>query len=249
RRAALGLQAARATERETTAARATNAERDGAEPTRAEPSERADTPTRDAAPVHEPTMAELYAMATEARDPVKAIGLFDRVARSSDVRAELSAHQAARLVMRIGRCSEATERFAAMLTRWPASAYAEEARLDVLECQLRLGALDAAHRALEDFLAHHPASARSPEVLFLRAELYRSKGALDHAVADYRAALGSRRDADARYFLGWCALEAGRLDAAESALTDYLARYPDGRHAANARGGLAEVTRRRAEKK
>jgi TolA-binding protein len=193
-------------------------------------------------------MEALYAAATEARDPLEAIGLFDRVAASSDVRAELAAHQAARLTMRIGKCSEATERFSRSLTRWPASAYAEEARLDRLECQLRLGALDSAHAALEDFLRHHPGSARSPEVHFLRGELNRTKGALAVAMPDYQAALGSKRDADARYFLGWCALELGRFDAAESSLRDYLARYPEGRHAAHAREGLAQLAERREEK-
>jgi TolA-binding protein len=140
-----------------------------------------------------------------------------------------------------GRASEAIARFRELIERHPDGAYVQESMLDVLECRIKLGQLDAAGGDLSAFLLRYPNSERSPELRFLSAELHRRRGELAAAVPDYESALGSRRDADALFFLAWSKAQLGRNAEARELLTRYLDRYPSKIHASEARDLLERL--------
>lgn len=185
-----------------------------------------------------PTEAELYKQASETRDPQLALRLFDRIEHNKGAYSELAGHQAARLEMRLGRYRDAAARLERLLAQKPKGSFSQEARLSLIECALRTGERKKAAKELETFLALHPESERQPELRFLRAELSRSAGRCNTAVGDYRAAVGSRHDDDARYFLAYCLIESGAKDEGLEALRDYLQKKPSGKHAAEARAGI-----------
>lgn len=152
---------------------------------------------------------------------------------------ELATHQAARLLMRLGRYQEALERWTAALERFPGGALDQEARLNLIECAIRKNQLDRARQEVDRFLARHAGSERLPELRFLRAEIARNQGRCADALVDYQAAArGSRSPSDALYFEAWCRLEIGDREGARAALGRYLDKFPHGRHAADARRAL-----------
>src|SRR5687767_6805836 len=175
--------------------------------------------------------AALYREARAERDPSRAIPMFDRLAKSGTSWAEVSAFQAARLEMRRGRCGEAIDRFMSLM----GGTFDSEARLDVIECQLKLSDLVSAQRSLDNFLSIHPESERQADLRFLRAELMRKRGRCSQAIADYESAEGSRHGDDALYFSAWCKLDAGRTEDGLSTLRRYLEKFPEGRHAGEAK--------------
>lgn len=176
----------------------------------------------------------LYRRARKEANPWHAIRLFDRVAAEDNPFAEVSAHQAARLSMRLDRCDEAIARFERSLARSPSGTFAKEARLDILECRVRSGDSEAADAALEDYLARYPGSDKVPELRFLRAEIARKGGRCEEAIPDYRAAQTTGHADDATYFEAWCLLEGGDRAGGLAVLDRYLENFPNGRHAAEA---------------
>jgi TolA-binding protein len=185
--------------------------------------------------------ARLYSEAGKERDPARAVALFDEVARRGGPSANTAAYQAARLVMESGRLAEARARWTILIDRNPGAALDQEARLSLLECELRTDALAAARTELERFLAAYPKSERQPELRFLRAEILRRSGRCADALPDYRAAASSRRADDALYFEAWCTIELGDRDAARRALESYLSRFPRGTHRGDAERGLEKL--------
>jgi hypothetical protein len=137
--------------------------------------------------------------------------------------------------------SDGLARLRAFVAAYPSTRFAVEARLSIIECQVRLGRLADAEPDVDDFLVRFPDSERTGEVRFVRAELLRRVHArCDAALADYPAATATPRVADeARFFLGLCADTTGDRALRDRALTDYLSRAPTGRHAAAARALLA----------
>jgi TolA-binding protein/ferric-dicitrate binding protein FerR (iron transport regulator) len=182
--------------------------------------------------------ATLYARAKAEEDPARAIRLFDEVVARGDSYAEIASYQAARTAMHAGRCRDAIDRFRDHLARYARGQYALESRLDVIECRIKLGELEAAGGDLEAFLTAYPKSERSPDVLFLRAELHRQKGELKPAMTDYRASTGARHEADALFFEAWCAMQLGEKSAARAAFERYISRYPRGSHVTEAERAL-----------
>ena len=176
----------------------------------------------------------LYRQARAERDPAIAIPMFDRLAKSGSAWAEVSAFQAARLEMLRNRCQEAVDRFMTMM----GGTYDSEARLDVIECQLKLSDLVSAQRSLDNFLRIHPESERQADLRFLRAELMRKRGRCSDAIADYQAAESSRRADDAMYFGAWCMLDVGKTEDGLTTLRRYLEKFPEGRHAGEAKKKL-----------
>jgi hypothetical protein len=187
------------------------------------------------------TTEALYQRARSEQNPFKAMALFDQVVERNDPHAETASYLAARAAMIAHRCREAIDRIHRHEARWSNGTYAEELRLDVIECRIKLGELDAAGGDIESFLAFYPRSPRAADVSFLRAELHRKQGELRAAIADYEAALGGRHDADAIFFSAWCSLRIGDRSTAKSELERYLAKYPKGAHAKEAEEALAKI--------
>lgn len=194
-------------------------------------------------PASPPSDEELYRRASADPDLLRARRAFDAIAARSGAFAELAAHQAARIDMRFGRYAEALERWNRVVAQFPRGALDQEARLNQLECALRIGRLAAARQALERFSATHPGSERTGELEFLRGDLARRSGHCAPAIDHYRAAANSRYADDALYFTAWCQLQLGAHEAGRQALTVYLERFPSGHHAADARAGLRSEPR------
>jgi TolA-binding protein len=177
----------------------------------------------------------LYNRARAEQNPERAIQLFDQVAHRGGSLTEIAAYQAARLTMNAGRANDAIKRFRELIQQHPNGAYAQESSLDVLECRIKLGQLDAAAGDVEAFLQKYPSSERLHELRFLRGEIHRRKNDYDAAAKDYEAALGSRRGADALFFLGFSKMKLGDKESARAHFSRYLERYPSEIHAPEAR--------------
>jgi serine/threonine protein kinase/tetratricopeptide (TPR) repeat protein len=79
-----------------------------------------------------------------------------------------------------------------------------------------------------------------PEAFFVRAEIYRARGDLDTAMADFRAAAqGDPRFAEPLLGMGWIDLERGNLGPAEESFTSAGEIAPENAGVLAARGALA----------
>jgi TolA-binding protein/ferric-dicitrate binding protein FerR (iron transport regulator) len=192
------------------------------------------------APKPESTEA-LYQRARLENNPLKAMALFDQVVARNDAHAEIASYQAARTAMIAGRCREAIDRIRRHEERWANGSFAQELKLDVIECRIKLGELDAAGGDIEAFLSAYPRSPRSADVSFLRAELHRGRGELRVAIDAYEAARGGRHQADALFFGAWCAMRIGEPSKAKAGFERYLAKFPKGAHAKEAEEALANI--------
>jgi hypothetical protein len=120
-------------------------------------------------------------------------------------------------------------------------ALGDEVRTTRVEALLRLGQRERA-LALLDVAMLRP-TGRDRALLATRGELRADRGACRDAVADFDALLLDDDAADnaaerALYGRAACRARAGESDAARADLEAYVARFPDGRHAARARAAL-----------
>lgn len=173
------------------------------------------------------------------RDPVAAIRELDKLAAQPGERRALARYQAARICENVS-LKEATERFTTIVNAGN-SPFDVEARLSLIEVLLKQQAWQPARRQVAQFVARYPVSERMAELRFLRAEIRRQhENDCAGALEDYDAAQSlPTRAEDARYFRAWCLMKVGQSEAATTALEQYLERYPQGRHAAQARERLA----------
>ncbi|MFC1610644.1 outer membrane protein assembly factor BamD [Myxococcota bacterium] len=192
--------------------------------------------------------ASKYARAVATQDPRRAIALFDELAAAGGPRAEIAAYQAARLWRSLD-LGEAARRFQQLLALHPRGVFSQEARLELIECTMKLGKMRLASEHVEIFLSSHRDSERIAEVRFLRAEILRQwKKDCKAALVDYEIALSSsRRAEDALFFKAWCLLEGKDVNQAFSILESYLQRFPRGRHAKEARLRLEEMRARKKD--
>lgn len=129
--------------------------------------------------------------------------------------------------------------YLAYLRDYPQGALAQEAALSVIELQLQRSAFPAALAQMDRFLREHPSSERSNKVHLLRGDVMRSLGRPQLAIGEYALVHGGgTEEDDALYFSASCRGTLGQADAAAEALRGYLQRFPQGRHAAEARAGL-----------
>ncbi|MFO0723032.1 MAG: outer membrane protein assembly factor BamD [Myxococcota bacterium] len=181
----------------------------------------------------------VYHAARSANDRERAIALFDEVRAHHGALAEIASGQAAMLMMRAERYADAAARYETMLRSFPTGTLAQEARLGLIECHIRLSDLPRAQRELERFLADFPASERSSDLRFVRAEIARRSDRCGEAIPDYRAASNGNNADDAGYFMAWCLLKSSASDG-RLALERYLQAFPRGKHAAAARDRLSK---------
>lgn len=176
----------------------------------------------------------LYRRAVAEREPDAAVALFDRVAAAPGPFAEIAGHQAVRRRMAQGQLQDALRRLDALEARFPDGAHLPELWLSRVECRVALGAPGAARPDLDAYLARWPGTPRAGDLFFLRAELHRAAGGLLDAAADYARVSGGAHAEEAAYLGAWCLAEA-RAPGARAAALAYLARYPAGRFAEEAR--------------
>ena len=185
----------------------------------------------------------LVAFAPVPRPPLRVVRELEAasVAPPAPPDPELATYKEARTAMR-GDLDDALAKLTALLAAYPHGRFDLETRVSIIECKVRLGRLADAELDVEEFLARYGDSERANEIRFVRAEIQRQVHAsCDRALADYRAAAASSRVADeAQFFRGWCAARTGDTAERDTALRDYLARWPAGRHA-NAARALIEV--------
>jgi TolA-binding protein len=170
----------------------------------------------------------------------EAAALYAELSQRPGPRAGTSLYELARVRRRfLGQPQEAIDALDDYRRRFPDGALALEASLSALEARLALGQDEAALREMDAFLARWPASERAAEVRWLRASLLAGKGDCAGVLADLQAlaAQGPRAD-DASFVLASCIRRGGNVEAARAQLEDYLRRFPQGRHAAEAARAL-----------
>jgi TolA-binding protein len=121
---------------------------------------------------------------------------------------------------------------------YPHGTFLQEVALDVIELQLQRHELEAAREQMNKFLDRFSSSERAPEVHLLRGDVLREQGDCRHALDDYAKATAPAQADDALYFTAWCQQHLGRRDEAATGFAEYLRRFPEGRHAAQARTAL-----------
>jgi len=129
-------------------------------------------------------------------------------------------------------------RFERYRARYPRGQLRAETDLSILDTLAEVGQKS---RALDEglaFLRRHPGSERRGEVARVAADLARVRGQYRLAATLYAQVAGtqvSADDADDAAFGRASCLKALDDAGAEAALAGYLAAYPHGRHAAEAR--------------
>jgi len=184
-------------------------------------------------------VAELYQRAVATTDPDEAIALFDRVVVHGEPWDEVASYQAARRAARAQR-PDSLERFLRVVDRYPEGTFAVEARLTLIDLLMKRERLGEARAQINAFAAAHPRSERLADLLFVRAELARTREK-DCAAAerDYAAAQASpTRGETAAFWRGWCLFELGRRAEGTAVFRDYAHRYPRGVHIEEVRAVL-----------
>ncbi|HMG20126.1 MAG TPA: hypothetical protein VK607_02375, partial [Kofleriaceae bacterium] len=127
----------------------------------------------------------------------------------------------------------------------PASAAGPSAAALLADARAQLAAQDyaAAERTAERALATSPSRGDAAEARIFLADLAQASGALDRAVTRYLAVAAEFADLpvaeSALYAAARVELRRSRTGAARAVLERYLARYPAGRYADDARRELA----------
>ncbi|HET6145958.1 MAG TPA: FecR family protein [Polyangia bacterium] len=185
--------------------------------------------------------AQDLAAAREARasDPPRAITLYEQVFARGGPAAENALYQIGGIyhdqLRDPARALTAWQRYRAL---YPRGQLRAETDLSILDTLAELG---QSSRALDEglaFLRRHPGSERRGEVARVAADLARVRGQYRLAATLYAQVVGTQvspADADDAAFARATCLEALDDDGAQAALSGYLAAYPHGRHAAEAR--------------
>ncbi len=174
----------------------------------------------------------------------EAAALYAELSQHQGPRAGTSLYELARVRQRfLGQAQAAVEALDEYRRRFPDGPLALEASLSAVEARLALGDEGAALREMDAFLARWGASERAPEVRWLRASLLAGRGDCAAALEDLQAlaAQGPRAD-DASFALASCVRRAGDVERARATLEEYLRRFPQGRHAAEAALALGRET-------
>ncbi len=198
------------------------------------------TPGWDAGPLTAPPppSADPYADAVQlSRDRrwAEAATAFQRVADAHGPRADLALYELGRLEqLQLHHPDRALSAYLRYQREYPDGALAQEVELSTIELLLQRRQLAAALEQMNHFLDAHEKSERAPEVHLLRADVLREQGRCGKALDDYQKATLPAQADDALYFTAWCQQHLGRRDAAAASFGEYLKRFPEGRHAAQA---------------
>jgi tetratricopeptide (TPR) repeat protein len=195
-------------------------------------------------PVPSPPANDAYATALTLRNQgrfVQAAELLEQVAASHDTRSSVALAELGRLQQRnLGQAARALETYDRYQREYPRGTLVQEVRLSAIELELQRQAYDSALERMNTFLAEHANSERAGEVHVLRANVLRERGDCRRALTDYAQASAPAQADDALYFTAWCHQHLGERDEAAASFSSYLARFPSGRHAPQARAALGQ---------
>jgi TolA-binding protein len=209
---------------------------------RAEPphTQQQPSPVTDAMPAAAPEDVFKQAVAySRAGLYAEAATAFEAVINAHGPRAELAIIELGRLQqLHLGLADKALATYLRYQREYPHGTFLQEVALDVIELQLQRHELDAAREQMNKFLDRFSKSERAPEVHLLRGDVLREQGDCRHAIDDYAKATAPAQADDALYFTAWCQQRLSRRDEAAAGFAEYLRRFPEGRHAAQARAAL-----------
>jgi tetratricopeptide (TPR) repeat protein len=170
----------------------------------------------------------------------EAIVLYEKLASGTGSWAESALYEVGRLRLRhLGDAPGSLRAFAEYRARYPSGALMHEVALSAIEAQLAKPDSEAALREIDLFLSAFPASERVPDVRILRATLLRDRGDCVGALGDYLLLVkAGKHDDDALYFAAYCEQQNADPAAARRHLSEYVIRFPAGRHASEAKAAL-----------
>jgi outer membrane protein assembly factor BamD (BamD/ComL family) len=169
----------------------------------------------------------------------EAANAFETVANAHGAHAEIALVELAELEQKhLNHPERALAAYQRYQHDFPHGPLLQEVELSTIELQLQLHKLDAARDQMNHFLDRYPSNERAAEVRLLRADVLREQGDCKHALDDYAKATGPAQADDALYFTAWCQQHLGRRDDAATSFSEYLRRFPAGRHEAQARAAL-----------
>lgn len=175
-----------------------------------------------------------------------AAAALEQVVREHREHADLALYDLSRLRMtHLGDAPGALAALRSYEAEYPHGPLSQEVELSAIELTLASQDLDEALAQMSRYLTEHGQSERAPQISFLRGNVLRERGDCEHAIKAYRRAAvrpstGLVAD-DGMYFTAFCEQQLGRGTAAADTLRAYLRRFPDGRHAAEARAALGTL--------
>ena len=129
----------------------------------------------------------------------------------------------------LGDSKKALELYDRIMTQYPTSDAASQARFQRLVCLEATGSGELG-KQLDDFLAVSTNSRERAQAMLLKAEMLFKNGDYAGAAPLYAKVLTSSLPARlitaARYKLGWCQLQLGQPDAAAQTFSDFIAQNP-----------------------
>lgn len=148
-----------------------------------------------------------------------------------------------RALLAEGKIAEAVQKAEAVLRSAPGRSLEVRAQLILLEVAIVKGDSRAAGRLASSLLAEKAvdmAPEMRIELRYWRGEMARQAGDCDRGLDDLRVVSGAEhsRSEDALWAVVWCRLHLGEDEEAEIQIRRYLARFPDGRFADEARAWL-----------
>ena len=170
----------------------------------------------------------------------EAIELYGVISRDADGRAEASLYEIGRIKLRhLSDPAGAAEAFAEHRVRFPQGALSPEVALSQIEAHLGLARFGEALGEMNAFAARYPDSERLGEIRFLRATVLRDRDECGEALPDYVSLIGAPKHGDdALYYAAYCEQVIGQTEGARRRLTQYLAKFPNGKHREQARAAL-----------
>ena len=192
--------------------------------------------------VADPASASLLLEAVEARragNSKRALALYEQIVASGAAGADLSLFTVAEILDNdFSELRQALATWERHRNRYPGSPFRADTDMSIIDVLSRLGEDRRTLDEAQEFLRRHPRNERRGEVAVIAAHLERQRGNCAPAVRLYETALRERLSAadadDAVFHRAACLMTLGDRRGPE-AVRAYTARYPAGRHAAEAR--------------